>query len=179
MIIQPFIEPALSIDGWMSDRELYWLAQKAMMNNTIIESGCYKGRSTKVLVYHCKGHVYAVDPWNGPYYRNDGTVLFNINDTIFDEFKRNLAHHSNITICRGTLNDYIDILPPADMIFIDGDHRYEYVMNDIETARKLLKPNGLLCGHDYTHTDWPGVKQAVDDSFSVELIDSIWFTRIK
>jgi len=49
---------------------------------------------------------------------------------------------------------------PADMIFIDGDHSYEGAKTDILTWRPLLKPGGLLCGHD---SDWPGVTQALEE----------------
>jgi hypothetical protein len=47
-----------------------------------------------------------------------------------------------------------------DMVFIDADHEYNMVKQDIQIWRSLLAPNGLLCGHDY-HEDWPGVLKAV------------------
>jgi predicted O-methyltransferase YrrM len=63
-----------------------------------------------------------------------------------------------------------------DMVFIDGDHRYETVVKDIKKAFELLKPGGLICGHDYDHPNWPGVKQAVDEYVgNVEIEGTIWF----
>ncbi len=47
-----------------------------------------------------------------------------------------------------------------DFIFVDGDHRYEMVLKDLESAWKSLAPGGLLCGDDYL---WNGVRLAVTD----------------
>lgn len=52
-----------------------------------------------------------------------------------------------------------------DFVFIDADHSYEGCKADINLWLPKLKPNGLLCGHDYDHPDFPkfGVKRAVDE----------------
>ena len=43
---------------------------------------------------------------------------------------------------------------PLDFIYIDGNHACEYVLKDIEVARKLVKKGGVVSGHDY-HPDYP------------------------
>ena len=48
-----------------------------------------------------------------------------------------------------------------DMIFIDGNRQYEYVISDSENARQMLRPGGLLVWHDYNYVDT--VTAAVDD----------------
>jgi hypothetical protein len=67
----------------------------------------------------------------------------------------------------------------ADLIFLDGDHRYEAVKEDILISMCFLKmPGGILAGHDYGRKDWPGVKKAVDEMFGVvEVVDTIWIKR--
>ncbi len=52
-----------------------------------------------------------------------------------------------------------------DFVFIDGDHTYEAVRDDIQAWLPKLKPGGLLCGHDYSNPGWPflGVDQAVNE----------------
>jgi len=63
------IEKALQIPGWMSIRELIWLASTAKDCLSIVEFGSFQGRSTCALADNspdnCK--IYAVDPWTGFY----------------------------------------------------------------------------------------------------------------
>lgn len=47
-----------------------------------------------------------------------------------------------------------------DFVYIDGNHAYDFVKEDIRLYYPKLKENGLLAGHDY---DMKSVKKAVDD----------------
>ena len=47
-----------------------------------------------------------------------------------------------------------------DLVFIDANHNYLFVKNDIEKYTPKLKATGLLTGHDI---DYPGVNQAVNE----------------
>lgn len=160
------LEKALSIGGWMNPKELEWLATQASTHLYIVEFGCFHGRSTRVLADNIKtgGKVWAVDPWGGDYFYEDGkTVPFST--YIYPYFVRNLQDH----IERGSVypirnfSENFNLAHKVDMVFIDGDHRYETVVKDIKKAMSLLKDGGLICGHDYDHPDWPGVKKAVDE----------------
>jgi len=60
---------------------------------------------------------------------------------------------------RGLMSVYCAGIKP-DVIYVDADHEYKEVKQDIELATRLF-PDAVLCGHDYkTH---PSVKQAVDE----------------
>lgn len=170
---------AKSIDGWMSDRELKFLAESVQEAEIVIEIGCHKGRSTRALADNCPGTVYAIDPWKGVYFTNDNRRLFESGDHIFTEFVKNLRYCGNVMVCRGTLEDFFLKLPQADFIFIDGDHRYEYVKKDILLSQQLLKPMGTIAGHDYRDRSWPGVEKAVTETFGnrVKTYDTIWFVE--
>lgn len=50
-----------------------------------------------------------------------------------------------------------------DLIFIDAQHTYNAVKEDIEAWLPRIKNNGLFTGHDYDHPLFPGVKKAVDE----------------
>lgn len=65
-----------------------------------------------------------------------------------------------------------------DFIFIDGDHSYESVLQDIEMWFPHTKEGGIICGHDY-ETKFAGVKKAVDKHFKkIELgTYNTWFFK--
>jgi hypothetical protein len=48
------------------------------------------------------------------------------------------------------------------MVFIDADHEYEGVRDDIKNARAMKIP--IIVGHDYSEA-WPGVMRAVKEAF--------------
>lgn len=72
-----------------------------------------------------------------------------------------------------------------DFVFIDADHSYEGCKADIEAWLPKLKPDGLLCGHDYGNEKFPlfGVDRAVNEfvrenKYELELGENYtWFAR--
>jgi predicted O-methyltransferase YrrM len=55
-------------------------------------------------------------------------------------------------------------------VYIDGDHEYEPVRQDIELWWPKLRPGGILAGHDLDRF-WKGVRQAVTEFFEPKGID--------
>jgi predicted O-methyltransferase YrrM len=47
-----------------------------------------------------------------------------------------------------------------DLVFIDGEHTYEAVQNDLRAWWGKVKSPGILCGDDYS---WADVRRAVDE----------------
>jgi predicted O-methyltransferase YrrM len=170
------ITRAQSIIGWMSDRELMWLASLAQKYQYIVEFGSFHGRSTRALADNLRadGKLWAVDTWNGE-------KIGMVNTYSMPLFKRNLKDHidsGKVIPCRQF--SYL-FKPPhlVDVVFIDSDHHKEYVERDIKNAISILKSSGMLCGHDYGgDAGWPDVKEVVDEKFGkVGVEDTIWFTQ--
>jgi len=62
-----------------------------------------------------------------------------------------------------------------DFIFIDGDHTYEGVKEDIKLWLPKLKRGKILAGHDYNHT---GVNKAVNEIFPLaEKMKELWWIK--
>lgn len=66
-----------------------------------------------------------------------------------------------------------------DLVFIDADHSYEGCVADIKAWSPKVRTGGFISGHDYHSGNFPGVVQAVEESFpSFELhADDVWLVR--
>jgi len=110
----------------------------------------------------------------------------------------------------GSSGDVGDALEPAsfDIVYIDGSHYYDHVLSDIQLAKKVVKPDGIILGDDYElefpirpelleisrrslkmdsvyHPDvpsglfHPGVAMALYESFSsLNETDGLWWHRV-
>ncbi len=65
----------------------------------------------------------------------------------------------------------------ADFIFIDAAHSYGAVRDDIRHWAPKVREGGWLGGHDY-HPKFPGVIQAVNEAFPVEVLEGHIWARI-
>lgn len=172
------VSRALLVDGWMSEHELVWLADRSYGLRLVVEFGSWCGRSSIAL--SAAGRVLCVDTWQGSAEHAEQMA------SGFDplrEWCRNTAGLENVLPCEANLADPVDVeyvagvvrrFGGADMVFIDAAHDYDSVVRDIGTARRLLVPGGLLCGHDYSGS-WPGVMRAVDELVpNRDVLDTIW-----
>jgi hypothetical protein len=122
---------------------------------------------------------YAIDPWK---WYPDFKKMVNPKkqkrwnqkqmDAFFDKFKNDSkAFKDKIKILRMTSKEAAEHIPDGslDFCFIDGNHAYEYVKEDIQLYLPKVKKGGLFGGHDYNlklggiHRG--DVKKAVDESF--------------
>jgi hypothetical protein len=163
------------IDGWSTDEELRFLRRMAFESDSIVEIGCWKGRSTRELLKACKGYVYAVDNWRGS--KNSATEIGVFVEDVYNEFIKNVGNFENLVVLKGDSLEMAEAFNggKADMVYIDAGHSYEECKADIEAW--LPKCKKYICGHDY---DCKSVKKAVDEKFkNVEVIDSIWFVKLQ
>lgn len=73
------------------------------------------------------------------------------------------------------------VLAPVDFVFIDADHTYDGVIEDINIWSPKVKKGGWLIGHDYGSARHEDVKRAVDDVFGsrVEVdADHTWCVQL-
>lgn len=117
---------------------------------SVLEIGSFVGISTEVFLLHCQ-RVVAVDCWSA--------------GDIKQEFDRRVAPYSHLTVLWGSSPDILGKLKPRsfDLCYIDADHSYEAVKEDIRACKELVRLGGYIGGHDYDWHDTPGVKPAVHD----------------
>lgn len=157
------IERALTISGYMSHKELSWLAGQAGGRKRIAEIGSWMGRSTRAMAENTTGIVYAVDTWLG-----SPELMAELKDKpsdwLFNQFRANTKDLLNIRVYPMPSIDAAHLFKATgvlfDMIFIDGAHDFDSARADILAWRPLLAEHGLFCGHDYL---FPTVAMAVDE----------------
>lgn len=167
-----------AIDGFMSDEEMTWLNERARTVDSIVEVGCWKGRSTFALLTGCvRGRVYAVDHWLGSPSERDTNHREAVEGDVFEIFVNNVGLFANLEIVRAESSEAATRFADRsiDMIFLDGDHEFEAVARDI--AVWLPKCRTLFCGHDRM---FDGVAQAIFEA-GLEVYagpGSIWYVKV-
>lgn len=167
------------IQGWMSPVELQFLYETAQKSSSVLEIGSWKGRSTHAILSGCKGRVVAVDHFRGSEGEDYAHAEAKAEDLpVYKEFMRNVGHFTNLTVMKVSSKEAKEVLKDQnfDMIFIDGEHTYEGVKEDIALWKDNAKV--ILCGHDYC-PQWPSVMAAVDESLKkTGVTGSIWYKNV-
>jgi len=112
------------------------------------EIGVLKGEYTEVL---CKQgfKMYGIDLWE-PYdtYKDfQGKEVF---DAYYKEAQERLSKY-DCTLIKGWSSDVVKQFEneSLDFIFIDGNHAFEYVVEDLAKWSPKVKKGGIISGHDF------------------------------
>jgi glycosyltransferase involved in cell wall biosynthesis len=173
--------PDNGIDGWMTFPELYWLYSTAKKMDTVLEIGSWKGRSTHALLAGSKGVVTAVDHFKGSSDPKDFSCMLGKQQDIYGQFLKNVGHFKNLKTMKMSSEEAASKLKgngiKFDMIFIDGEHTYESVKEDILLWKNRARK--LICGHDYSSA-WPNVIKATNEIIGKPdgVEKSIWYKHI-
>jgi hypothetical protein len=142
------------------------------------ELGAHAGKFTqKLLAAHLQLSMSAVDTWavTPGYESYDFPTIRAQFDQRIERFRKRVRVLQMETVAAAELVTDASL----DFVFIDADHSYEGVAADIDAWRSKVKPGGILCGHDYGHSRFPGVQRAVDERFAVQTGDDcVWWTRL-
>lgn len=186
------ITRALAITGWMEPFELEWLAEQAQSTERIIEIGSFRGRSTRAMADNTNGTIHVVDHWLPPADPRDMAAddIYHYGvDALHSNWRDNLSDHlasGRVVMTRAHSMKAAALMardgePPADLVFIDGDHSFIGCLSDILAYERFVKRGGRIGGHDYTTEVHPGVKAAVDLRFGDEVQQgpgSIWWVTL-
>lgn len=129
-----------TIPGYMTESELTLIEQLANQvpeNGVIVEVGSYLGLSASAwATCHPSVKVYCIDK-------------FHI-DNQLEMFKNNTSRWPNIIPIKGNSPFEIEYPgDPIDIFFLDGAHVNPSDVDNINFFLPMIKPGGLLCGHDY------------------------------
>mgnify|MGYP006279385369 CR=1 FL=1 len=159
-----------------------------------VEVGVWKGATARrILAARPLCTHYMVDPWHAPLpgerYASAPGQMQKRGQDVFDGAYRAVVkiaseHGKRGQVIRAFSKDAARQFEAhsLDYVFIDAEHTYEGVREDILCWLPKVKKGGWIGGHDYgNHPKFPGVKKAVDEAFpdGVELdVDHTWFVAI-
>lgn len=103
--------------------------------------------------------------WRGPF-ESQMAPVYDESPSVYDGFMQNVRSRGLEHVVRphrGTTRTFVDQLT-ADfqcrLLFLDGDHGYEAVADDITLLTPLLVPGGWICFDD-AFSSYPGVNRAI------------------
>lgn len=121
-------------------------------NDFVIEVGCFSGVSSRIFALGCK-ELYCVDPYSWP-------AVFEA-EKMFESMMSDYPNIKKIKMASVEASKvYKDY--SVDFIYIDADHTYQAVLEDINSWVSKVKPGGYLGGHDIYMDD---VRKAVEEKF--------------
>ena len=170
-----------NIEGWFDFQNLYEEQVKKSQNGFhFVEIGAWLGKSTSFMAVEIinsnkKIKFDVIDTWEGSSNEINSTHSIVNTKNIYEIFLSNV-------------NDVLPYINPIkmtseeaskiykneslDFIFIDANHQYEFVLNDIKSWYPKLKIGGYIGGHDYK-CGWEGVDKSVTEFFKDKTITHI------
>jgi hypothetical protein len=138
------------------DRDL--LLSRLPDHAVVAEIGVWKGDFSELILRACQpAQLHLIDPWTfttafgkrwygGLKAKNQHDM-----DTIFQEVCARFADRREVKIHRALSSAAASFFPKNyfDWIYIDGNHNYEFVLQDLRNFALKLKRGGYLAGDDY------------------------------
>lgn len=140
-----------NIHHWNVGRNNFF-DKKLPKNSICAEIGVHTGKNAYRIYNLCNPKkLYLIDPWE---------ELFK--ETSTDNFKESKKKDRLCVQLFTDKKDNIEIIQDFsvsaskrfdnnffDWVYIDGDHRYKFVLLDLESWYPKVKSNGFIGGHDY------------------------------
>lgn len=146
---------------------VWYLTKKNPIKNLqILEVGSWIGASTLSWAQglnefnQAQGAISCIDAWQPFFDRqtHQEKVYHDMelalgSETAYQLYLHNVGTIPNSITCQHLRGQSANLLPllrenTFDIIFIDGDHRYQAVLKDIELSLSLVKESGIICGDD-------------------------------
>ncbi|MBS0205275.1 MAG: class I SAM-dependent methyltransferase [Planctomycetes bacterium] len=154
--------------SWFGDEIHFFIRElcELPLDARMVEIGSHVGGSAWYGGRHVQsldGEYWCIDTW-------ESSETCPNSDQVFDSFQLNMRESGLEGFVKPLRMKSVDAARlfddgSLDCVFIDGDHSYENVIEDIRAWHPKLKPGGVMLGHDYSEQHWPGVCQAVNECF--------------
>lgn len=126
------------------------LIERMPKNAVVAEVGVSTGDySAKLLQFSQPAKLYLIDLWSySPSAKYGEQALMTVKSKFASEIQSGV-----VEIRRGPSWEQLDALTEdsVDWVYIDAGHDYESCRRDLESAHRVVRPGGFICGHDYTN----------------------------
>jgi len=139
----------------------------------MVEVGVLFGALSKIVLSKCLGvsTYYLVDPWK--VFMDPPAYTQKEWDRRYNRVKSLMTRYGErAKILRMTSLEASKVFKPEslDMVYLDANHSFKYVDEDIKAWWPKIRPNGYLTGHDLIgrtskSKTWHGVREAVEANF--------------
>jgi hypothetical protein len=128
----------------------------------IVEIGVLYGQTTKIILENTEARVYGIDP----------IIPDSMNENLIgdvDKINELVKTYPNFTFIKDySFNVVKNWDKKIDYLFIDGDHKYEAVKQDLEEWYPHVKVGGFISIHDSAANRggpsfWPGPSKLADE----------------
>lgn len=116
------------------------------------EIGVYKGEFSEEFA-KAGLKLFAIDPWKE--YKGYGVTRNQDKlDSQYEQTKKVLAPYPNSTIIRKTSMEAVEDFEDEslDFVYIDGNHEFRYIAEDLHEWTKKVKKGGIVSGDDFFYT---------------------------
>lgn len=134
------------------------------------EIGVADGRYAEILCQNIPGlHLIAVDPWT-PYDGNWRSKDYQ--QKAYETAVERLQSYRPTILRKTSIEASLEVPDESlDFVFIDGDHHFDYIMEDIIAWSRKVRKGGIVSGHDYYEFKTGGIIPAVDAYVKAHNID--------
>jgi hypothetical protein len=124
-----------------------------------VEVGSFKGEFAKQIleITNENLYLYMVDVWRGLGDEYKDSSNHNIHISAYADAMKSIEGHEDraIMIRADSYNGSLMFQNESlDFVYIDANHAYEYVREDIDYWYRKVRKGGYLMGHDYIAMDW-------------------------
>jgi len=159
-----------NINGWFKFEKKFDIILKGFDSGVFVEIGAWFGKGTAYMVQKIKEEkkqikFYVIDTWKGTEGLPVGEIAKKLGGNVYRVFEENMRACDML--------DDIDVISESsiiaykrfedesiDLVYVDGDHRYEGTKADLDNFFPKLRKGGVMIIDYYT---FEPVKQAVDE----------------
>jgi hypothetical protein len=116
------------------------------------EIGVKAGDFSKIIMECCDPkELHLIDPWECGHTHEHRSIKQMMWDKMLTKMERWSEADSRVRIHRGLSADILPTFPDNyfDWIYVDGNHTFPYVTEDLTLSGDKVKLNGFVLGHDF------------------------------